>query len=273
VSRITPVRIGIAIGIAFSVLFGLVYLIVLGEPGAAFYPFAALAFIGGPLVAGLIAVLKTEAHKTSAFLGSGGTVFGTTFILFLITYAVLPQFDRTSVRLPEYCDGFDDSPHPPASLAYTIPTMGTGILLTSDDHTAVVALVDYKNPPFPSTVHVVDKGDNRVLQSLRFGDDTVIATIDEGVVYLYNDKLGYAMDARTGEFEKHFLLIDNYGGLSQSDRPIISRASDGHWHFETTAVISTWNMDGTVRSRPHMTLNGIAFDCFISGETGEVTQL
>jgi hypothetical protein len=81
------------------------------------------------------------------------------------------------------------------------------------------------------------------------------------------------MDARTGEFEETFLLIDNYGGLSESDRAIISRGSSGHWYMETTAVISSWNIDGTVRSRSHLTFNGIARGCFISGDTHEVIRL
>ncbi len=146
-------------------------------------------------------------------------------------------------------------------------------LITSDTQSAVVAQIDYKHPPFPSTVFLVNKGDNKIIQSMQFKNDVISATIDGDTLQIYNDKLGYLIDARTGELEKNLLLVDNYGGLSESDRPIISRASSGHWYMETTVVISSWNVDGTVKSRPHLTLNGIALGCFVSGDSREVTQL
>jgi hypothetical protein len=43
--------------------------------------------------------------------------------------------------------------------------------------------------------------------------------------------------------------------------------------METAAVISSWSVDGTVRSRPLLTMSGIARGCFISGDTREVTPL
>jgi hypothetical protein len=108
---------------------------------------------------------------------------------------------------------------------------------------------------------------------MSFGDDTVSAAVDDGIVYIYNDKLGYLLDARTGEFVETILLIDNYGGLSESDLPVISRASTGHWYMETSAVISSWGTDGTVKSRPQLTFYGIARGCFIFGDTHEVSEL
>jgi hypothetical protein len=122
-------------------------------------------------------------------------------------------------------------------------------------------------------VFLVNKSNDQIIQSWRFNNDVISATIVDGTLYLYNDKLGALIDARTGAYEQSFLLIDNYGGLSETDRPFISRASSGHWYMETTSVISSWNMDGTVKSRPDLTLNGIARGCFIAGDTHEITPL
>jgi hypothetical protein len=108
---------------------------------------------------------------------------------------------------------------------------------------------------------------------MPFENDIISAAMADGTLTIYNDKLGFLIDAHTGKPEEHFLLIDNYGGLSESDRPIISRASDGHWYMETTAVISSWNVDGTVASRQHLTFNGIARGCFIFGESQDVADL
>jgi hypothetical protein len=271
--KITPVRLGISVGALASIVFGQVYITVLREPGSAFYPFAGLVFLGGSLIGGIAVVLRTQEHRRIAFFTSSGAVFGIACMLFVFTYVVLPQFARTSVQLPAFCDGFDGSFNPPSHLTYTLPGRGPRILITSDAESAVVAQVDYEHPPFPSAVFLVNKSDNKIIREMRFNNDVISATIDEGILYIYNDKLGYLIDARTGEFEETFLLIDNYGGLSESDRPIISRASSGHWYMETTAVISSWNIDGTVRSRPHLTFKGIARGCFISGETHEVIRL
>jgi hypothetical protein len=177
------------------------------------------------------------------------------------------------VQLPKSCDGFDSSPHPGPTLAYELPGIGTGVLITGNEQTALVAMIDYTKAPYPSTVYIVNRSDNRILRRMDFADDTIIATIDGGIVYLYNDKLGYRFNARTGASEKTFLLIDNYGGLSGSDRPVIAGASDGCRYLETSAVVSSWSTDGTVRSRPHLTMNGIAYNCFVNGKTREIVEI
>jgi hypothetical protein len=146
-------------------------------------------------------------------------------------------------------------------------------LITGNEETAVVAMIDYTRAPYPATVSIVNRSDNRILWRMKFADDTLIATIDSGMVYLYHDKLGYRIDARTGDSEKTILIIDNYGGLSASDRPILPGSSEGRRYLETTAVISSWSTDGTVRSRPHLTMNGIAYNCFVNGKTGEIVEI
>jgi hypothetical protein len=263
----------IIFGTLFSVIAGMVYIILLHEPGPMFYPFAALAFLGGPLIAGTTGAVQSREHKYRAFLISGCAVFGAALVLFFITYVVLPHFDRTSVQLPESCNGFDSSPHPAPALAYELPGTGTGVLIAGSEQTAVVVMVDYTKAPYPSSVYVVNRRDNRTLQRMDFLDDTVIATIDSGIVHLYHDKLGYHINARTGAPEKNFLLIDNYSGLSGSDRPVLPDASEGRRYLETTAVISSWSIDGTVHSRPHLTMNGIAYNCFVNGRTGEIMEI
>jgi hypothetical protein len=272
-SRPSPVWRGVIMGTLASVGFGLVYFVVLDEPGSAYYLFATLAFLVGPLIGGIIAAWSTYEHKPRAFFASTSAAYGIVFVLFIFVYVVPPQFARENVQLPAYCDGFDGILDPPAPLAYLVPGIGTGILLAGDAETAVMAMIDTNGPPFPGTVYLVNRSDDKIIRSMRFGTDVISAAMDEGIVYIYNDKLGYLLDARTGEFEETILMIDNYGGLSESDLPVISRASTGHWYMETSAVISSWNIDGTVKSRPHLIFNGIARGCFIFGDTHEVSEL
>ena len=269
----TSTRLGIIVGALLSAVSYLVYIAVLHEPGSVFYGFAALVFIGCPLVAGIIAVAKTNKHPLKRFITCGGLVFGITLLLFIVTYAVLPQFDRTSVQLPASCDGFDGVLDLPSELAYASPEVKGGILLAKSAESVLAVTIDGEQAPFASTAHLIRKSDSAILRQMHFNNDVVIASIDKGTVYLYNDKLGYLIDERTGEFEDNILLIDNYGGLSETDRPIIGRSSSGNWYLETTAVLSSWNTDGTVKSRPHLTMNGIARGCYVSGATGEIIPL
>lgn len=266
-------KFGISIGAVISILFGLIYMSLLDEPGSAFYLFAALVFLGGPLIGGIVALLKTRRQKFKTFIIAGGTVFGTMFVLFIVLYVVLPQYSRANVQLPEYCNGFDGALNPPSTLMYLLPDGEAGILLTENAESVVVAKIEGNHKPFSSTLYLLRKNDGEVLQSMHFDNDVVTVSIDEGTLYIYNDKLGYLINERTGAFEENFLLIDNYGGLTETDRPFISRASSGNWYLETTAVISSWNIDGIVKSRPRLTFNGIARGCYVHGTTGEVIRL
>jgi hypothetical protein len=263
----------VLVGAVTAIAVWLAYIIALGEPGSWFYPFAGLLFVGSPIIAGLVAARRARGGRGIPFIVAGGAIFALAWILFLGTYAILPQFARTSVRLPASCDGIDGAISPPASLAYTLPGMATGILLASDERSVVVAVIDATSASATSTVYLANKRDNAILRQMRFDNDVVIASIAGGVLYLFNDKLGYLIDTGTGQRQANFLIIDNYGGLSESDRPIVSRASDGHWYLETTAIISSWKTDGTVRSRPHLTMSGIARGCFVNGATGEITPI
>ncbi len=264
---------GIVAGMLFSVAAGIVYIILLHEPGPVFYPFMALVFLGGPIIGGAAAVAGSRERSCRAFLISAGAVFAIAFMLFFITYAVLPHFDRTSVQLPDSCNGFESRPHADPVPAYLLPGTGNGVLVAGSEETAVVAMIDDTRAPYPATVSIVNRSDNRTLWRRDFADNTIVAAIDSGIVCLYNDKLGYVIDARTGAPVKKFLLIDNYGGLSDTERPVLAGSFGARRYLETTAVISSWSTDGTVRLRSRLTMNGIAYNCFVNGTTGEIVAI
>jgi hypothetical protein len=138
---------GVGVGIIVSLAAGLVYVVLLREPGSAFYGFAGLAFLGGPLIGGIIAARNTQERKRKAFLSAGGMVFAFACGLFVITYVVVPKFDRASIQLPPFCEGLDGSFNPPSHLVYRLPGGESGILLSGDVETAVVAVVDAQQPP------------------------------------------------------------------------------------------------------------------------------
>jgi hypothetical protein len=85
--------------------------------------------------------------------------------------------------------------------------------------------------------------------------------------------MGMLLSAAAYEREENLLLIDNYGGLTATARPLIGHSSSGHWYLETAAVVSSWNRDGTVQSRPHLQLNGSARGCYVGGAMDVVLPL
>ncbi len=61
-----PIWLGISAGVLVSLVFGLVYFVVLREPGSTFYLFAGLTLLGGSLIGGLIALgcfISGNAHE------------------------------------------------------------------------------------------------------------------------------------------------------------------------------------------------------------------
>jgi hypothetical protein len=262
---------GTGIGVVISIVVGGVYIVVLEEPGSLFYIVAGVVCVVSPLIGGITAAASIGRKKLTAFVLSGGMTFGVAFMLSVLVYVVYPQFERTSVQLPASCDGFEGGFNPPDHLTYTLSDASTGILIISNAEMAVVAVIDYEHAPYQSTVLLVSTSDKVILQSLPFPDDIISAAMDRDVLYLFNDKLGYLFDSRTGRPIHPFMTIDNYGGLSEWDRPILLGASDGHWYVETTAIFSLWYADGTVVSHRHLTFNAIVRDCFVAGDTHTVT--
>ncbi len=252
--------IGILLGLLLSILLGFIYLQVLDAPGSLFYFFAVFTFFLGPAVAGTSAALISSSHKFRTFLVSSGLVFGCIFFLFFLIYGLLIRSFTTSVYLPAYCDGTYQQGTIPSNLEYSLPDKTKGILINSDDRTAVVAMIDYDHSPHPSTLFVINKASGNILFRTDFADDNIAAAMDNNTVYLFNKGIGFFVDKLTGERENYFLTMDTYG-------------TNELGYFETTGIISSWNKNGSVKSMPHLFFNGIMQGCYISAATRDVIKL
>ena len=156
-------------------------------------------------------------------------------------------------------------------LAYTLPDGKAGILLAESPEFAVLVTIDGDSPPFASTLYLVHKGDNAIYAQLSFNNDVVMAGTDAGILQIYNDKLGYLIDEHTSESsEEHIAHRQLRWAFRNRQAYHRARLLGGNFYSETTAVISSWSTDGSVKSRPHLKLNGIARGCYVSGTTYEV---
>jgi hypothetical protein len=190
-----------------------------------------------------------------ALLVSGAAAMAA-IVLLTLYYAVLPVLSPyRSVEIPASCNAVAPAPGPDLSAAvrYAIPDAGNGILVARDARSAVVVMADYSRPPFSSAVFLVRTGSGRVVRRLRFDNDIVTAAIDGGVLYVFNDKRGYIIDASTGRFSNNLVETDNYRGVY----------TDGNRRYlQTSADISFLRLDGPPVSHLQLSFRGTAFGCY-----------
>ncbi len=117
---------GIGTGTLVSLAFGLIYLIVLREPGSSFYLFAGLVFLVGPLIAGITTAKKAGEHPGLTFFISSAITFACVLVGFIVVYLILPLFYRASVQLPEMCDGYSGKLIRPPILSIPFPICRPG---------------------------------------------------------------------------------------------------------------------------------------------------
>lgn len=255
-SKFMPLILGIIIGVILSIAIDQIYVDIFHENGSKFYLFASLALMGGPLVGGLISALTTKENRSKALLISGLTVFVVIFILSILSYVVLPVFSYDGVPIPASCiDNASGGSHLPSYLNYTIPGIGNGTLITSDGRSAVVAMTDYDHLPFKSTIYLINKSNSEIIQSLSFDNDIIAAVIDDGTLYIYNDKILYTINTGNGEFVKDIFKIDNYRGVYTRNHDM---------YMQTNLEISALGTDGSVLSHGQWNLTCIAYGCLIS---------
>ena len=258
--KITPIQLSILIGSATSIVFGFLYLVVLGKPLKAFYLFALLAFIVAPVSAGVLSSQRSSTHKTKAFFASGSAVFGIAFLLFFFIYAIQIRFHTVTVTLPAACDGTYTSVNRPADLAYTLPDGSRGISISEDANTVLVAKIDTIQPQHPSEVFLIRKGDGKILWNTDFQNDNVAVAMDQDTAYIFNVGIGYFIDKQTGKPIHTLMTMDSYGTNTLG-------------YFETSGIISSWNADGSVKSLPYLLFSGVVRGCYISGDSQSVTKL
>jgi hypothetical protein len=256
----TPIRSGIHAGFATSILFGVIYFAIFHANGYVFYWFALPYFLAGPLVAGTVTSLKSHKHKNADSLTSIGAVFGMTLFLFVLAYAITIIFLITNIELPASCDSTYQSDNLPYALKYRLPGGDEGIVVIEDASSAVVAQIDYERPPHPTTVYLINKSDGIILWAADLPNDNIAAALDNDTAYIFYEGLGDFINKRSGKLEERFLSMDNYG-------------MNTNMKFQTTGIISVWYKDGTVKSLPRLTFNGIIQGCYIYGENGKIITL
>lgn len=170
----------------------------------------------------------------------------------MIALAVLALVSPyASTLIPASCSAA--APQMPADRDATVPGVGVGTLLASGGDTNVVVVTDPGPTPAP-TAYIVDTRAGKVIERLGIASEAVVAAISDGVVYLFDDKIGYMIDASTGERVHRLIETDNYRGLY---------VSGGDRFLQTDAEISTL-FGRSLFSFQHLDFTGIASGCFVA---------
>lgn len=259
-NRLTPTKLGCLCGLLTSSIVGFIYIVLLQEPAWTFYVFAFFALIGGPLLAGIIAISSAPERKIRSALAATGIVFGVVLALFIFIYAIFIRVETKRVQIPVFCDGTYAMSALPSDRTYILPDGTKGILLLSDAQTTIAAKVDQTLLPRPTTLFLINNMSKTILGSITFANDIVAVSMDASTIHFLHEGLGHQIHKATGTYEPYFLTMDAYG-----------TNTDGF--FETTGVFSSWSADGNVKLRSHFIYNGIAQGCYIDGAKQSVTKL
>jgi hypothetical protein len=183
----------------------------------------------------------------------GGACLGAVVLLVASYLILLVASPYASEPVPTGCT--TDVSHIPSTANYDIPEVGPGVLLTGDAQTAVAMVASYGQTPFTADVYIVSKTRSNVLQRFRFTNDVLAATIHAGRIYLFNDKIGYFMDAASGQTVHTSVESDNYRGLF---------LSNGVRHVQSDFVFSALGPGRNVVFNLHLKFAVIAYGCVIA---------
>ena len=187
--------------------------------------------------------------RRAALLGGAALVVLVAPIVALAVLALVSPYASTAI--PASCSAA--APWMPADRAATVPGVGVGTLLASTADTNVVIVTGPGQAP-AMTAYIVDTRAGTVIGRLAIASEAVVAAIRDGVVYLFDDKIGYMFDASTGEPVHRLIETDNYRGLY---------VSGAERYLQTDAEISTI-FGRSLFSSQHLDFTGIAFGCYVA---------
>ncbi len=165
--------------------------------------------------------------------------------LWYVLLPVLSPYARA--RIPNRCLAGDPPPLP-ASLAYTVPGVGKGVLIAHDARAAVIRIVDSHHV----THAVLVTKDGRVVRELAFPTDVTGAAMYRGVAYIFNDAIGYFLQESTGRPVGFLVETDNYR---------LAYRSGPATYLQTDFVFSAIGRSG-IFSRVHLNLHSVAYGCY-----------
>ncbi len=198
--------------------------------------------------------MRLPVPRWAALLGGIAGVTLVAVFLLVVGFALLSPY--SSARVPESCTGAGT--RLPADRSARVPGAGTGTLLAQGG-TASVVVVSSATDPSGGTAYIIDRPGDRIVQRVHLAGHAVVAAVSDGLVFLFDDKIGYVFRASSGERVPRLIESDNYRGLY---------ASGGAQYLQTDAEIAALGFDGHLFFHRTVDFAGIAYGCFIPSPAG-----
>ncbi len=133
-------------------------------------------------------------------------VSGALLFVPIAAYALLSPY--AGVPVPAGCAAGTSGP---AIRTIEVAGYGTGVVLAADDAALIAAVPAADGGTAGGTIHLV--ADDRVVFTAPVAGRAAAGGVRDGRAYLFDDKIGYFLDATTGEPIPRLFTIDNYRGL------------------------------------------------------------
>jgi hypothetical protein len=176
---------------------------------------------------------------------------------FVALSAIALTASYTSVIVPATCA---ETVSPiPLGRTIDVPGRGSGVLLAADGERAVAVVIDTTPRPRPVDAYLVDQAASVILWQVTIASDAVVAGIDAGIIFLWDDKIGYAVSASTGRPLSALVRSDDYRGIFTS--------GDGR-RLQLDAEVTAIGLAGDPLSYRTFSLAGVVGGCTF-GMTGD----
>jgi hypothetical protein len=169
---------------------------------------------------------------------------------FIALSAIALTSPYTTVVVPPAC-ALAITPVAPSHTT-AIPGSGSGTVIAVDGDRAVAVVTGQTPSPRPLAAYLLDRSGAGILWEVPLHSEAVVAAIDDGIVFLWDDKIGYIVSASTGEPLGAVVRSDNYRGIFQ--------APDGR-RLQLDAEVTAIGLAGAIVSHRSIALAGVVDGC------------
>lgn len=166
-----------------------------------------------------------------------------------VVYAVASPY----ARVPVSAACTESAAAATAAAQTIVPGVGEGTRLATDGVTEVAVVTPGSGGTAASAIYVVTSG--RVVARVPMASQAAAGAVEDGIAYLFDDKLGYVLDATTGASLPRLFETDNYRGLY---------TDAGVEYLQTDAEITAFGLAGVPFSSRIVRFGAMAYGCVVA---------
>jgi hypothetical protein len=140
----------------------------------------------------------------------------------------------------------------PAGRTVAIAGHGSDVVVAKTVDRTVAIEISSAPSPRPLAAYLLDRSTSQILWQTSLASEAVVAGIDGGVLFLWDDKIGYAVSAATGNPLGAVVRSDNYRGIF---------TSGGDRRLQIDAEVTSIGLGGAPLSYHAFHVGGVVDGC------------